>query len=87
MLLSNDEVGKGRADLVLEPFDKKAGFIFEFKAAKEKVTLKDQERGTGTDKEKSYIHKMKESGVKEIISVGMVFLGKEVYSVEEYLKF
>ena len=34
-IMSNDEIGHGRADLVLEPFDKrKAGFVFEFKAAK-----------------------------------------------------
>ena len=88
-VVSNDEVGKGRADLVLEPFDKrKAGFIFEFKAAKRESDFERLgKEALEQIKEKSYIHKMKESGVKEIILVGMVFLGKEVYSVEEYLKF
>ena len=88
-VVSNDEVGKGRADLVLEPLDKrKAGFIFEFKAAKRESDFERLgKEALEQIKEKSYIHKMKESGVKEIILVGMVFLGKEVYSVEEYLKF
>ena len=88
-VVSNDEVGKGRADLVLEPFDKrKAGFIFEFKAAKRESDFERLgKEALEQIKEKNYIHKMKENGVKEIILVGMVFFGKEVYSVEEYLKF
>lgn len=36
-------------------------------------------------KEKNYMHKMKSTGVKKIILVGIVFFGKKVYSVEEYL--
>ena len=87
-VMSNDETGKGRADLILEPFDKrKAGFVFEFKVVKKESDLEklgaealEQIKGRG------YIHRMKENGVKEVILVGMVFLGKEVYSVEEYLK-
>ena len=88
-VVSNDEVGKGRADLVLEPFDKrKAGFIFEFKAAKRESDFERLgKEALEQIKEKNYIHKMKENGEKEIILVGMVFFGKEVYSVEEYLKF
>ena len=88
-VVSNNEVGKGRADLVLEPFDKrKAGFIFEFKAAKRESDFERLgKEALEQIKEKNYIHKMKENGVKEIILVGMVFFGKEVYSVEEYLKF
>ena len=88
-IMSNDEIGHGRADLVLEPFDKrKAGFVFEFKAAKKEGDFERLgKEALEQIKEKNYIHKMKENGVKEIILVGMVFLGKEVYSVEEYLKF
>ena len=88
-VVSNNEVGKGRADLVLEPFDKrKAGFIFEFKAAKRESDFERLgKEALEQIKEKNYIHKMKESGLKEIILVGMVFFGKEVYSVEKYLKF
>ena len=88
-IMSNDETGHGRADLVLEPFDKrKAGFVFEFKAAKKEGDFERLgKEALEQIKEKSYIHKMKENGVKEIILVGMVFLGKEVYSVEEYLNF
>ena len=88
-VVSNDEVGKGRADLVLEPFDKrKAGFIFEFKAAKRESDFERLgKEALEQIKEKNYIHKMKESGLKEIILVGMVFFGKEVYSVEKYLNF
>ena len=88
-IMSNDEIGHGRADLVLEPFDKrKAGFVFEFKAAKRESDFERLgKEALEQIKEKNYIHKMKENGVKEIILVGMVFLGKEVYSVEEYLKF
>ncbi len=88
-IMSNDEIGHGRADLVLEPFDKrKAGFVFEFKAAKKEGDFERLgKEALEQIKEKNYIHKMKENGVKEIILVGMVFLGKEVYSVEKYLKF
>ena len=88
-IISNDEIGHGRADLVLEPLDKrKAGFVFEFKAAKRESDFERLgKEALEQIKEKNYIHKMKENGVKEIILVGMVFLGKEVYSVEEYLKF
>ena len=88
-IMSNDEIGHGRADLVLEPFDKrKAGFVFEFKAAKRESDFERLgKEALEQIKEKNYIHKMKENGVKEIILVGMVFLGKEVYSMEEYLKF
>ena len=88
-VVSNDEVGKERADLALEPFDKrKAGFIFEFKAAKRESDFERLgKEALEQIKEKNYIHKMKESGVKEIILVGMVFFGKKIYSVEEYLKF
>ena len=88
-IMSNDEIGHGRADLVLEPLDKrKAGFVFEFKAAKRESDFERLgKEALEQIKEKNYIHKMKENGVKEIILVGMVFLGKEVYSVEEYLKF
>ena len=88
-IMSNDEIGHGRADLVLEPLDKrKAGFVFEFKAAKKESDFERLgKEALEQIKEKNYIHKMKENGVKEIILVGMVFLGKEVYSVEEYLKF
>lgn len=86
--MSNDEIGKGKADIVLEPFDKrKSGFIFEFKVAKKKSKFeKLGKEAIEQIKEKSYIHRMKENGVKEIILVGMVFLGKQVYSVEEFLK-
>ena len=88
-IMSNDEIGHGRADLVLEPLDKrKAGFVFEFKAAKRESDFERLgKEALEQIKEKNYIHKMKENGVKEIILVGMVFLGKEVYSMEEYLKF
>ncbi len=85
-IMSNDEMGHGRADLVLEPFDKrKAGFIFEFKVAKKESDLeKLGKEALEQIKEKKYIYKLRENGVKEIILVGMVFLGKEVYSIEEY---
>ena len=88
-IMSKDEIGYGRADLALEPFDKrKAGFVFEFKAAKKESDFERLgKEALEQIKEKNYIHKMKESGVKEIILVGMVFFGKKVYSVEEYLKF
>ena len=88
-IMSNDEIGHGRADLALEPFDKrKAGFVFEFKAAKKEGDFERLgKEALEQIKEKNYIHKMKENGVKEIILVGMVFFGKKVYSVEEYLKF
>ncbi len=88
-IISNDETGHGRADLILEPFDKrKAGFVFEFKAAKKEVDLERLgKEALEQKKEKNYIHRMKENGVKEIILVGMVFFGKKVYSIEEYLKF
>ena len=88
-IMSNDEIGHGRADLVLEPFDKrKAGFVFEFKVAKKESDFERLgKEALEQIKEKNYIHKMKESGVKEIILVGMVFFGKKVYSVEKYLKF
>ena len=88
-IMSNDEIGYGRSDLALEPFDKrKEGFVFEFKVAKKESDFERLgKEALEQIKEKNYIHKMKENGVKEIILVGMVFLGKEVYSVEEYLKF
>ena len=87
--MSNDEIGYGRSDLALEPFDKrKEGFVFEFKVAKKESDFERLgKEALEQIKEKNYIHKMKDNGVKEIILVGMVFLGKEVYSVEEYLKF
>ena len=81
VIMSNDETGHGRADLVLEPIDKrKAGFVFEFKVAKKESDFERLgEEALKQIEEKNYIYKMKENGVKEIILVGMVFLGKEVY--------
>lgn len=88
---SNRESGLGRYDLAIEPKDKnKTGYIFEFKIAKpQKSQIKMEKEMDRLGKEaleqienKIYSHEMRDRGIKNIVSIGMVFCGKivKVYS-------
>ena len=78
---SNRESGLGRFDIQLIPIDKQLpGFIFELKTTKNKSDLLEKlaEEALRQIEEKQYAFDMKESGVSEVIMIGIAFRGKEV---------
>ena len=77
--LSERESGYGRADLVLEPREKKKlGYIFEFKISRNEEELERYaEEGFNQIKEKKYDIVLRNRGVTEIIYIGLAFYKKK----------
>ena len=78
---SNRESGFGRFDIQLYPLSEDLpGFIFELKHTKEDADDLDQLADAAMEQidEKKYDAEMCESGIKEIIKVGIAFHGKNV---------
>ena len=78
---SNADSGYGRFDIALIPTDKSdPGFIFEFKYAGKDSDDLDALAGKALAQidEKKYDVEMVESGIEEIIKVGIAFHGKNV---------
>ena len=78
--LSERESGYGRADLVLEPREKKKlGYIFEFKISRNEEELERYaEEGFNQIKEKKYDIELRNRGVTEIIYIGLSFYRKKL---------
>ena len=78
--LSERESGYGRADLVLEPREKKKlGYIFEFKISRNEEELERYaEEGFNQIKEKKYDIELRNRGVTEIIYIGLAFYRKKL---------
>ena len=90
-ITSNNFSGKGRYDLMLKPKNSqknKKGIILEFKVINEKNNLPENqiqkklkeecELALKQIEEKEYISALKNSGVENILKIGMAFLGKNV---------
>jgi len=85
-ILSNRESGTGRPDIMIIPVDKaKKGVIIEFKAAgkdidKDRIKpLKNAvEMALKQIEEKRYEDELRNSGIREVIKIGIAFCGKEV---------
>lgn len=78
---SNRESGLGRFDIMLIPRIKSVpGFIYEFKYTKEEKTDLNElaEEALRQIDEKKYETELLDSGVKEIIKIGIAFRGKNV---------
>ena len=78
---SNRESGYGRFDIQLFPMiENLPGFLIELKATKDKAADLEVLSSEALDQieEKRYVQEMQESGVREIICIGMAFRGKEV---------
>jgi hypothetical protein len=77
---SNKESGLGRADLILEPFNKEdEGYIFEFKVAKsEKDIDKKLDEAIKQMEDKRYRTLLSESGVTHVLGIAIAFYGKEL---------
>ena len=77
---SNRESGLGRYDITL--FPKKPnypGILFEFKKVSRKETLEQAaQRALDQIEEKKYAQELVSRGVKDIVSVGIAFAGKEL---------
>ncbi|MDR1831552.1 MAG: ATP-binding protein [Fusobacteriaceae bacterium] len=75
---SNMESGHGRADLLLEPKDRRLpGFIFEFKvAASEKDLNKQLDMALRQIVEKKYAVPLREIGIKDVTGIAIAFHGK-----------
>ena len=78
--LSERESGYGRADLVLEPREKKKlGYIFEFKISRNEEELERYaEEGFNQIKENKYDIELRNRGVTEIIYIGLAFYRKKL---------
>ena len=87
--LSERESGYGRADLVLEPKNKKnPAYIFEFKVAGNEEEMENYAmEGFEQIKEKEYDVELKNRGVKEIIHIGLGFYRKKLRMKYEKMKF
>ncbi len=77
---SNIEVGYGRTDILLIPFEKnKVGFIFEFKVAKTEDELEERAKEALRQiNKKEYDTPLKEEGIKNIYKIGIAFCGKKL---------
>ena len=83
---SNRESGFGRFDIQLSPVSKNLpGFLFELKSSKNNADdlQKISAEALKQIKEKRYEEEMKNSGVSEIINIGIGFRGKEVSVTSE----
>lgn len=87
--LSERETGTGRADLILEPKNKKnPAYIFEFKVAEDEKELENYAvEGFYQIKKKQYDVELKNRGINEIIYVGLAFHRKELKMKYEKRKF
>ncbi|MCF7799899.1 ATP-binding protein [Candidatus Babeliales bacterium] len=77
---SNRESGFGRYDVMLIPNDKnKLGLVIEFKKAEQKETIDNAVTAAIKQiEEKKYTQELKDLGIKNILSLGIAFKGKEV---------
>ena len=79
LVYPNRESGDGRADLILEPLDKKnPAYIFELKKGKTKNIEKEAEKALEQIDENRYDSILTRKGFKEIIKIGMVFDKKKI---------
>lgn len=87
--LSERETGTVRADLILEPKNKKnPAYIFEFKVAEDEKELENYAvEGFYQIKKKQYDVELKNRGINEIIYVGLAFHRKELKMKYEKRKF
>ena len=79
LVYPNRESGDGRADLILEPLDRKnPAYILELKKGKTKNIKKEAETALKQIEENRYDSILTRKGFKEIIKIGMVFDKKKV---------
>lgn len=86
---SNRESGLGRFDIQLCPLDKALpGFIIELKASRDRAENLDDLANAAVKQieEKRYDSEMRSGGIKEIISIGIAFRGKDVVIRTEDVK-
>ena len=78
--LSERETGYGRADLVLEPKNKReTAYIFEFKVVKNEEELESYAKtGFKQIKDKKYDVEMRTRGVNKITQIGLAFYKKKL---------
>ena len=79
-IISNDESGYGRYDLVMIPIkSNEKAYLMEFKISKTKnETEKIAQKVLKQIDEKKYDTKLKARGIKNILKIGITFHGKEV---------
>jgi Protein of unknown function (DUF1703)./Predicted AAA-ATPase. len=79
-ILSNRESGKGRPDVIIIPKDAtKKAVVLEFKTSDEESELEaDAEFAVKQIEEKDYMQEAINSGIKEIVKIGIAFCGKEI---------
>ncbi len=74
---SNDEVGDGRADIIVENADGKFGFVIELKAIKDLDKLDATcDKAMRQIEEKDYSFGLRESRAKKIFAYAITFCGK-----------
>ena len=89
-ITSNGFAGKGRYDLLLKPkniTDRKEGIIFELKILKNSENLSSDKIHEKLEneckialkqiEEKEYVSALKNSGVENVLKIGIAFFGKE----------
>ena len=79
-IISNDESGYGRYDLVMIPIkSNEKAYLMEFKISKTKNEMeKIAQKVLKQIDEKKYDTKLKARGIKNILKIGITFHGKEV---------
>ena len=79
-IISNDESGYGRYDLVMIPIkSNEKAYLMEFKISKTKKGMEERaQKALKQIDEKKYDTKLKARGIKNILKIGVAFYGKEV---------
>ena len=84
---SNDEVGDGRADIILEKGDNELGIVIELKVVKDIEKLDDAcQKALKQIEEKDYAADLKEHKVNKILAYGIAFCGKKCKVVAEKIR-
>ena len=79
-IILNDESGYGRYDLAMIPIkSNEKAYLMEFKISKTKKGMEEKaQKALKQIDEKKYDTKLKASGIKNILKIGVAFYGKEV---------
>ena len=79
-IISNDESGYGRYDLVMIPIkSNEKAYLMEFKISKTKKGMEERaQKALKQIDEKKYDTRLKARGIKNILKIGVAFHGKEV---------
>jgi hypothetical protein len=79
---SNKEAGSGRYDIIFIPKDiRKNGIILEFKVCDKVEELEAKAKEALVQiRQKQYIDAFKQRGINSVLSIGMAFCGKEVFT-------